>query len=201
MKEGFDSISKFKKDRESVATSMRDLEIKMEVFTNSMWTIDGVSRYFGSKSNMNTDLLNHNFSQNFSMIKNFLNNYREDEKKIFDLDPIKKCIEDQKLYMSKFLELKDSNPEKISEYFKGESSDREKKYKDIVGQNKPPAYTKERDFYSTSISFGERFREKNITLNEIKEVYDKETKVLNKKSEVIKGFAESSFIFKKPRNL
>lgn len=187
-KKGLDSVSNFQKERISVFNSLRDLENEAIDFTDKIYNIEGVSSYFGSKDNMSKDFLNREFSINFSIIKKFLSNYSEDEKKILDLDLIKKCIDDQKIYMSKFLELKETNPEKITEYFK--SNEKPKLYKEIVGVEKPGS-SSDGNFYPQEVYFGKSFN--SISLTAINDFYNKESKFFNEKQTIIEKYADSAF--------
>lgn len=191
VKSGLDSIAKFEKERLSTLNELRNLENESIDFTDQLFNIEEVSRYYGSKDNMSKGFLNRDFSSNFSLIKKFLQDYKANDKKVMDLDLIKQCIQDQKEYMNKFLELKDNNPEKISEYFK--SKERGQLYKEIVGKEKPSPYVSG-SFYPADVSFGRKMDSKNnISIDEIKNIYETQIQKLNKKGEVVKEFAESSF--------
>ncbi len=191
VKSGLDSVSKFEKERLSILNELRNLENESIDFTDQLFNIEEVSRYYGSKDGMSKEFLNRDFSSNFSLIKKFLQDYKANDKKVMDLDLIKNCIQDQKEYMSKFLESKDKNPEKISEYFK--SKERGQLYKEIVGKEKPSSYVSG-SFYPADVSFGRKMDSKNnISIDEIKNIYETQIQKLNKKGEVVKEFAESSF--------
>lgn len=190
VKTALDKIEKFQKERVDVSRDLHDMENKAIDFTNKLYDIKEVSQYYGGRDNMEADFLNHEFSSNFNIIKNFLQNYSNNEKRVLDLESIKKCIQDQMDYMDKFLELKDKDPQKIKEYFTNDKKD--ELYKEIVGEDKPRAYTRNNPFYPYEPYFGKRVNEKD-TLSEIKNQYNIEIQKLNKKKEIIKGYALSSF--------